>query len=230
MFDNLDLDSIAIEALRQTYTRFYTNFHTRRPTQAPKKFDNWDDLQLPTGACVHTINGIDTLIPPNSGLPDIDLPVIKNTTIPIYVLVNSKVAVEETKPFGVKDQFVYRPATILGSIGNLYQHHRRFKRILADSTISKMPQALSWVDYSPLVELQAMGVNHNYRKFDIILRTVIDKIAAIGSGVNHYILFPQGHKTFSRALLQRAYKELSNATTSMFNHDPSVFPLIHLLA
>lgn len=230
MFDNLDLDSIAIEALRQTYTRFYTNFHTRRPTQAPKKFDNWDDLQLPTGACVHTINGIDTLIPPNSGLPDIDLPVIKNTTIPIYVLVNSKVAVEETKPFGVKDQFVYRPATILGSIGNWYQHHRRFKRILADSTISKMPQALSWVDYSPLVELQAMGVNHNYRKFDIILRTVIDKIAAIGSGVNHYILFPQGHKTFSRALLQRAYKELSNATTSMFNHDPSVFPLIHLLA
>jgi hypothetical protein len=220
-------DHIALE--RMTIGRFYTAYNVRRASQAPTKFDSWSSMQLPVGCIFHSLNGWDKMDAPNGGLPDPTLPPLVNEKLPIYLKVNTSVATDHSGPFGVKESYSYRPNTLTPQISHFFQTHRKFHRILSDRTLGTMSGVLTWIDYSPLHEIKVSGTLHSYRKFDIIFRTMLDLISSIGPGKAHYILLPQSDHVFARALLQRSFKDLSTGTLNGFAHDPSIYPMIHLL-
>jgi hypothetical protein len=211
------------------YAKFDVTYNTRRSTQAPSKFDHLDGMQLPNGSILHTVNGFDTLVAPDGGLPDPNHPLLLNEKLPIYMAINIKPASDESQPFGVKETYNYRTATVLPLVSHFYQTHRRYRRLLSERTLASMTGALAWIDYSPLNEIKVNGTLHAYRKFDIIFRTILDKIVSVGAGPHHYILLPQSGEVFSRMALQRCFRELSSGTLNPLSHDPSIFPIIHLL-
>ncbi len=217
------------EANRLTYTRFYIDNSTRRASQAPNKIIEWAKLQLPTGSCLHTVNGLETLTAPNEGLPNIDYPLLKNEKNPIFLKINLYPSDETSKPFGVDETYSYRPSRVSSAVSTFYNTHKKFKRILSDRTIGKMPGILNWIDYSPLCEMKVSGVLHNYRKFDIIARTVLNTISKIGNNTHHFILIPQLNHVYSRAVLQRTFSDLSTSTLNAFNHDPSIYFVLQIL-
>ncbi len=223
-----DESNIALE--KGAYSRFYIGYNVRRPTQAPGKFDIWSKLQLPNQSVLHTLNGFDTLVPPSDGMPDPSLPVVLNEKFPIYLKINTQMGNEDSKPFGISENYIYRPNTLMPQITHFFQHHRRYHRILSDRTLASMQGVLTWIDYSPLNEARVNGTLNTYRKFDIIFRTILDNVVSIGNGKHHYILLPQGNQVFARALLQRAFRELSTGTLNPLMTDPSIFPVMHLLA
>jgi hypothetical protein len=214
---------------KMNYTRFATAYTVRRPSQAPTKFDRWDDFQFPNGSVVHTLNGFDTLEAPNNGLPDPLLPPMVNEKLPVFLMVVTKLPHEDTQPFGVSENYVYRPNLVASHVGHFFKEHRKFHRVLSDRTLRTMAGVLTWLDYSPLNEMRVNGTLHVYRKFDILFRTILDSIVNIGAGKHHYIVLPQGDHVFQRALVQRTFKDLSTNTLNAFLHDPSVFPLLHIL-
>ena len=214
---------------RISYARFYNTSNIRRPAQAGLKMDVWDTMQLPTGSILHTLNGLETLETSTGGLPNPTLPLVVNEKLPIYLKINTTVASADTVPFGVSETYTYRPNILSAQISHFYQTHRKFHRVLSDRTLGSMSGVLTWLDYSPLNELKVSGTLHAYRKFDIVFRTILDKIASIGPNGHHYIVLPQSHHVFARTILQRSFKELSTGTLNAFAHDPSIFPILHLL-
>ena len=215
---------------RMNYQRFYNTYVVRRPGQAPSKFDTWDQFLLPSGSVFHTLNGFDTLVAPNDGLPATDLPPIVHEKMQIMLLISSFMAVPSSYPFGVKETMVYRPNRISSLMNHFYQTHRHYNRILSPRTIGTFGNSvLTWLDYSPLNEARLTGTLHMYRKFDALFRTILNNICQIGDKTQHFIHLPQSGHVFGRPLLQRTYSELSNATLKALEHDPSIYPIIHVL-
>lgn len=220
-------DDFALE--RMNHSKFYLSYVTRRPSQAPNFFVDWTKLELPTQSTLHTLNGFDTLVPNGEGMPDATNPLVNNEKFPIFLKINSAVAHETSRPLAVSDSFIYRPNTLLASAAHFYQTHHHFRRIMSDRTIGSMQGVLTWVDYSPLNELKVNGSLNAYRKFDILFRTILDKVVEIGAEKHHYIALPQGDKVFGRPVLQRCFKELSVSTLTPLAEDPSIFPVLHIL-
>ena len=140
--------------------RFDVAYTVRRPAQAGLKYDEWDKIQLPTGSILHSLNGFETLVSPNHGLPDATLPVILNEKFPIYLKINTQLASEDSIPFGVRENYIYRPNVLTAQMAHFYQTHRRYHRVLSDRTLGTMAGALVWVDYSPLNEVKVNGTLH----------------------------------------------------------------------
>lgn len=214
---------------KMAYTRFYTANVVRRATQAPTKLDVFDKLQLPNGSVLHTLNGFDTLVSNNGGLPDTTNPLLTNEKFPIWLKLQRDLPSGSGYPFGVDENYIYRPNTLSPQISHFYQSHRQFHRIISDRTLGSLAGVLTWVDYSPLNEVKVNGTLHQYRKFDILFRTILNTVTAIGSGRHHYILIPQSGEVHARALLQRTFRELSTGTLNALLGDPSIFPVLHLL-
>lgn len=226
----LNDDFVALEANRLAYATFYTKHAIRRPTQAPNKLEPFDSLQLPNNSILHKMEGFDTLEPTSTqGLPNENNPLIINEKNPIYLDIATHVSDEHSKPFGVGDNFVYRPNKMAPLILKYYQHHRKFHRILSQRTIPTMSGVMAWIDYSPLNEMHVMGTLASYRKFDILFRTILNNVVKIGDSKHHFIVLPQSDHVYPRSILQRSFKELSTGTLNGFKHDPSIYPILHLL-
>lgn len=221
------LDEMGLE--KMNLAQFRNSYVVRRPTQAPGKYDIWSQLKLPTNAVLHTAQGFDTLTPVTGGLPDPMLPPVMNEKLAVFLKIHAQLAHDASVPFGVSEPVSYRPNKMMAAISHFYQQHRRYHRILSDRTLSTMSGVLTWVDYSPLMEVQTMGTLHAYRKFDVIFRTILDMICQIGADKQHFIVLPQGHSVYGRSVLKRAYSDLSTNTLSGFHEDPSIFPILHLL-
>jgi len=220
-------DTLGLERLG--YARFYNSFVTRRPNQAPTKMDNWNELVLPVQSVLHTLNGFDTLHPKNDGMPDPAIPLVTNEKSPVFLKIHTKMADETDFPFGVKESYIYRPATLLAAAAHYHTTYTQFRRILSDRVIGSIQGVLTWVDYSPLNEARVNGTMGIYRKFDILFRTILNNVVKIGSGKYHYIHLPQSGGVFGKPQLNRTFKELTNGSLNSLSHDPSIFPIIHLL-
>lgn len=222
-------DDLDLGQEKMNMGRFVAAYQTRRQSQAPTKINKLSEMQLPNNSVLHTLNGFDTLTAPNEGLPSPVNPLVANERFQVWLKIHSAVAGVESKPFGVKEAYIYRPAKLMPALTHFYQHNRRYHRILSDRTLGTMPGVLTWVDYSPLGELRVNGTMNVYRKFDVLFRTILDNVVKIGNQKNHYIVLPQSDKPVTRALLMRTFKELSNSTVKGLSHDPSIFPIIHLM-
>lgn len=214
---------------KMNLSRFEVLYNVRRATQAPTKIDAFNTMQLPTGSVLHTLSGLDTLQSPNGGMPDPTIPLVVNEKLQVWLKVNSRMAEEGALPFGVKENYIYRPNTLNSQIMHFHQTHRRYHRILSDSILRSMSGVLTWIDHSPLNEAKVNGTLQAYRKFDILFRTMLDMVVKIGAGKHHYILLPQGNQVFARTLLQRTFRELAVGSLSPLHHDPSIFPILHVL-
>lgn len=224
-----DEDFIALENSKITWNRFYTLEVVRRASLAPTKFSDWSKLQLPNNSVLHTLNGFDTLESPTDGLPDVSYPLLQNEKNVIYLKLATQISADTSKPLGVDENYIFRAAKMTASITHFFQKHRKFHRILSDRTLSSMAGVLTWVDYSPLNEAKVNGTLHEYRKFDILFRTILNSVSQIGNNKHHFILIPQSNEVYPRALLQRTFRDLSTSTLGAFKNDPSIYPILHVL-
>lgn len=224
---DLPIDNMALE--RMGYPRFAMAHTVRRASQAPNKVDVYSGLQLPTQSVLHTLNGFDTLHSVDEGMPDPNIPLVTNEQSPVWLYIHTNMADEHGIPFGVKENYIYRRNTLMAGVSHFYQHHKQFRRIMSDRTIPTLQGVLTWVDYSPLNAAKVNGTLGVYRKFDILFRTILDKVIEIGNGRHHYILLPQSNMVFGKPQLMRSFKELTTGSLNGFLKDPSIFPIIHLM-
>lgn len=220
-------DQLGLEKL--TYSRFYNAFVVMRPSQAPTKFDDWNAIQLPNDSILHTVNGFDTLVSPNNGMPNPNLTLTVNEKLPVFLKIAATPSDDHSTPFGVKETYNYRASKVLSGLNHFFHENRRYHMIRSDRTLSSMTGVLTWIDYSPLNEIVVNGTLHGYRKFDILFRTILNMVLQLGTGKHHYILLPQGNQIFSRAQLVRSFSELTTSSLNPLMTDPSIYPMLHLL-
>lgn len=214
---------------KMQYGAFTTKFIAHRLGQFGDFYPDVSDMTLPLGSVLHTVRNLTSLSDLDSVVPETDYPVVLRETVPVYLDIHKACAEKETRPLGVDETMRYMPMRYYQDAVSFFKKNLRIHRLLTPSRISMLGASLIWTDYSILKKISLTGTFSYYRKFDIIFRTILDRITEIGPGKHHYIWVPQGDALYSKALARKAAEHLW--TDSVPDRgDASLFVLVHLFS
>ena len=220
-------DMLGLE--KMNYDAFVMKSTVRRPSQVPSFSVPFDTLTLPNNSVLHTFSNQGTMEAPVTLNVGIDSPLIKNEKWPIFLWLSREMAGETSRPLPVTDSHIFRQSIYNGQISAFYQTHRHIHRLMSLRNLGNMTGNLLWFDYTPLQGMVVTGTYHIYRKWDMILRTILDRAVSIGTDKHHFIHFPQGDQLFSRGQMIRAYSKIWKDTFP-YEEDATIYPVLHLLA
>ena len=214
---------------KMPYGAFNTKYVTRRLGQFGDFYPEVRGMTLPLGSMLHTIRNFTSLSDLDSVVPEVDYPVVTNETVPVYLDIHRDSAHKDSEPFGVAETMRYMPQRYYPQAVSFFKANFRIHRLLTPSRIGMLGSALIWTDYSILKKLDVVGTFAYYRKFDVIFRSILDRIAQVGTDRHHYIWVPQGDASYSKALARKAAEHLW--TDSVPDRgDASLYVLIHLFS
>lgn len=199
-----------------------------RASMIPGRLTALADLELPDKSSLHTITGFLNL---NEGddtiAPDIEFPLVKNERWPIYFKAVLLMATTDSMPLPLTDKFQYNGTKYTSLVGRFYTQHRKFHRVMSVAAVNMLKNALIWFDYKALINARVTGTLAQYRKFDAILRTILDNVATANDR-HHYIAIPLTNTPVTPSIIEPAFSEIKQSTVRIHN-DPSFDFLIHLL-
>lgn len=222
------MTDITFSTEKMTYPSFYRKYVAYRQSQVGMMFLNFKDIFLPNDSVLHTVNHF--LTPDYSAdiNPDVNLPMLKNETWKIYFKHQTTPAGPESTPFPVNERYTYPIGKYLSGISHFYSEYKYLHRVLADVALEKQGSLLVYYDYSALHRLNIAGRMREYRGFDVILRTILDKITHINPIKHNYLFIPLSNIVYNRQMYIRAFSALSQQNLRN-PQDPSYFFLVHLL-
>lgn len=223
-----DADTVVLSNEAMQYSTFSKQFTIWRKGQVGENFvdPSSERFQFPNNSLIHQVsNYLDAN--DTSTQTSVTFPAYLHERFKIYLKHVVDQADESSQPLANIDRVVYRKGSLTASIMSFFRENRSVHRILSESTISKMVSQLVIFDYTMLKTMLPQGRLIQYRKYDIILRTILDKVATQPSK-HHFILFPLSNKIYKRTDFIRAFSQL-NLTSLKFKDDTSFYSLIHFL-
>mgnify|MGYP001164218916 CR=1 FL=1 len=210
------------------YGVFTRNDVAYRASLIPGRLTDLTDLELPDKSSLHTVTGfLDMGEGDDTIAPDIEFPLVKNERWPIYFKAVLLMATTDSTPIPLTDRFQYNGTKYTSLVGRFYTQNRAFHRVMSVSAVNMLKNALIWFDYKALINAKVTGTLSQYRKFDAILRTMLDNISSARER-HHYIAIPLSPTPVTPSLIEPAFKEIKQGTVRVHN-DPSFDFLIHLL-
>lgn len=226
MFDHIH-PNFSME--KMPYGTFYNKYVTRRLGQFGEFYPDMTGMTLPVNSALHTIRNFTSLSDLDSVVPETDYPVVRNETISVYLDIHKECADKQSQPLGVGETMRFRPMQYFPQAISFFKSNLRIRRILVPSRVKALDSAMIWTDYSILKKIGLTGSFGYYRKFDIIFRTILDRIVEIGPSKHHYIWVPQGDAQYSKSLARKAAEQLWTDTVPD-RGDASLYVLVHLFS
>ena len=219
----------SMSAEKMPYGAFVTQYVAQRLGRFGEFYPDVDHMTLPVGSVLHTLRNFTSLSDLDSVIPETNYPAIQRETLPVYLDIHRAKAEPTSLPFGVDETMRYQPDRYYPQAVSFFKTNHRIHRLLTPSRIGMLGSALVWTDYSVLKKISLMGTFAYYRKFDVIFRTILDRIAQIGTEKHHYLWIPQGDAAYPKSL---AYKAAAHLWTDSVpdRGDASLFVLIHLFS
>lgn len=216
---------------RMNYTTFRRKFEAMRPSAIPHMILDLRNakLELPDSSSIHTVRGF-LEYPTELGeiTPDTTNPFFEHEEWRKFLHIETAIANVESRPFPVTDRFVYQPGQFRGIIQHYFTQQREFYRTMDDVTVDKARNILACHEYAPLLRINIRGVLTPYRKFDILLRSILNKVVSTTAPRYHFIEIPLSDKLYTRNDFMKTALRITQATLRG-NTDPSYYFLIHLI-
>lgn len=210
------------------FTRTYTEF---KLASIPSKYADLNDpkLQLPTASTLHQVTQFLQVHCPGLATPDLSSVFIKNETWKVYVKAIFDLPDSDTQPLPFADRYTFTTGRLRAEFNTFINDKSHgVHRILSDRSVDNIREALVVADYAPLhgVQLQNTRMG-DYRKFDLIFRTMLDAACNQAPNRHHFIHIPLSGVTYSKS---RYYPGFSRLDIQQVNDikDPSFYFLIHL--
>jgi hypothetical protein len=184
-------------------------------------------LQLPNNSVLHML---DHLLEPDdiSVILDVNNPLIKNETFQMYLDHFYTIPSEDDPLFPVTDTYRFLQSRVVNQTRAFFKTHPKLKRMPSIKGTLLRTTTLSIFNCDPLFKLYVTGRMVAYRKFDIVLRSVLKNISTI-EGKHNYLYIPLSTNIYNKPQFQRAFKVL-DTTSVRFTNDMSFFFLVHFLA
>lgn len=222
---------VEISLERGVWSTFEKKETAYRASQIPGKLVVFSEVELPDLSTLHTVTGfLDLVHPPKDQvMPDLSLPPIANERWPVYFRSWTMYAGQDATPFPVLDKLPYTGARYIPLINKIYANNRRIHRLMAESALSQMKNALLCFDYAPLLQARLPGGTlSEYRKFDALFRTILDKIVDSNDSRHHFLTLPMSMTPYSTSFIEPSFSQIT-ASTIKAHTDPSFFFLVHLI-
>lgn len=215
---------------KMNFSLFQRHFVSYRLSQIPNLILNLSDskFQLPDRSSLHVVNHFLDHDPAAGIEPDLTNPLIQNETWRKFLKFELSVSGPDTTPYPVADRYTYMPGRYRGMIPHFFNQHKEVHNIISDDMIDKAPNILAIHEYSALLKMQVTGRLHDYRKFDILMRTILNKIANTNYPRYHFIMLPLSDTLYKRSDYLQAFSRIDQS--SLRNRtDFSFFLEVHLL-
>lgn len=216
---------------RMNYTTFRRKYEAMRPSSIPHMVLDLRNakLELPDSSSIHTIR--DFLSYPEQLTeitPDMNNPFFEHEEWRKFLHIETGIATAESRPFPVTDRFTYQPGQFRGIIQHFFTQQRDFYRTMDDLTVDKSHNILACHEYAPLLHTRVQGVMTPYRRFEIVLRSILNKIVSTQAPRYHFIEIPLSGAMYTRNDFTKTTLRISQSTLKG-NQDPSYYFLIHLI-
>ncbi len=185
-------------------------------------------IQLPNTSTLHTVNHFLSPSPTDSIDPDINNPLVQHEQWMIFFQHVLSVPDADSLPFPVHDQYMLTLGKARSHIVTFFQEHKNIHRMSSPAALEKSKNALLWYDYAALQKLRVTGKFAEYRRFDIILRSILDRAASPVSNRYQFIEIPLSDRLYTRAQMIPSFRKL-DSTIMRIKTDQSFFFEIHLL-
>lgn len=209
-----------------SYATFRQSEVTYKQGQIGSKIIDYSTLQLPTNSCLHVCdNYLES--PAKSIFPNLENPFIKNEQYHLFMDFVLTIPSKTDTLFPITDTFKYRPFTYNTEIRKFYTSHRNIKKFTSRKAVLSQTSALPIINYGVLSTSVFYGTFVYYRKFDLLLRTILSNVVSI-EGKHQYLQMEISKTLYRKMQFQQTFDKISYQTVRIKN-DPSFYLLIHLI-
>ena len=211
------------------YSYFFQHYVTSRLSQMPFRIIDIADVRLPTNSVLHLV---DRLLEPDTYqiAPDLEAPLIKNESFVVQMKFITEIPADDDPLFPVTERYRFQLARINSQINNFFQHHMTVRPIRSSpQKVLAQSNNLVVFNYNPLRSVILNGAvrNADYRRFDLLLRSMLHQVAQIDN--RHQVIhIPLSSHVYTQRQLTPCFHKL-DVSTLRIHDDPSYFFLIHLL-
>ena len=224
--------SVGVE--RMMFAPFYKKFFNFKNAHISNRFTPLpSDIQLPMNSCIHVLNnfyneerGLLT-----TDLPDLNNPFINNETYRKFIYHVKEPNIKNPDlPIYLPDQrYIFRNIM-------LDQNLRKFRTEYGDKirplytldAIPTQPTTLTIINHNPLFRVRVRELLPQYKRFLVILGSILNIAAQIPDEKTQYILFPLGPHIYFKDMFKLAEKEIK-PTTIKVKTDFHYFLMMHWL-
>jgi len=208
-----------------TYSTFRQQEVSWRQSAIASKLITYTDLQLPTNSVLHIVDKLlDTVV--HSIIPDVTNPFIKNESLAVW-LTTLLVIPGKDAVFPIDESYRFRPSSFNQELRKFVTDHKQIKRALTVESIVHRSNILPVVNYNAILTPIVTGTFAYYRRFDILLRTILNTMVGI-EGKQQYLQIPLSRTVYSKNQFLITADAISYLTVRI-KTDPSFFFLIHLI-
>mgnify|MGYP001284760803 CR=1 FL=1 len=213
-------------------TSFIRDFSLYRASQIPSHYIDLTDpkLQLPNMSTLHQITGflnLEELIA--TFTPDLTSPFITHEVWRKYLTACFDVSDTDAQPFPVDERYTFRIGRMRSQFVNFVNEEKSVHRVISERSVEAYKDALIICDYAPLKAVYLQNTRFaSYRKFDLIFRTLLNKVLQSSPQRSQFIHIPLSDRAYSRSQYRFGFSRLDTLNVNRYN-DPSFFFLIHLL-
>ena len=225
-------DDLEISLEKSLYASFRREHLTFRINHIGSRFlrRDSDTLQLPVGSVLHVVDQLIADIP--SLYPDMNNPFIRNEELLVYMDTLLDLPGLDS-PFAVPEDIRYRfvSAAFRPKILRFLKSRKDVRRMVDRDAVLGRKRVLSVINCNPLLQITTYGKMKAYKRFDLVLRGILDNIVRIDTGHPeklHFLDVPVTTDVYTKVRYMKAFKEMTPITLKKTD-DFGFFFLVHLL-
>ena len=221
-------DQISLE--KMNLSSFTRQFVVSRKSEIPSMVIQLDDphLQLPDVSSLHTTRGfLEYPTEITDITPDLDNPLYQHERLRKYLYFQTEIPTSKSRPYPVVDRYQFMPAQLRGLINHFFSTNSEFHRTIDPMIVDKSQSLLACYEYGPILRTIVRGQLWDYRKFDILMRTILTTIVETKFPRHHFIEIPVSSTLYTQS---EYVKPLQKVTASTLKNilDPSFYFMLHL--
>ena len=225
---------ISIGEERMMFGPFYKKYFNFKNAHISNRFTQLpSDIQLPMNSCIHVLNNLYNeergLL--TTDLPDLDNPFINNETYRKFIYHVKEPNINNPDlPIYLPDQkYIFRNMM-------LDQNLRKFRTTYGDKirplydlkALPTQSSTLTIINHNPLFRVRVRELLPQYKRFLVILGTILNTASLVPDEKTQYILFPLGPHVYFKDMFKLAEKEIK-PTTIKVKTDFHYFLMMHWL-
>lgn len=222
--DNIIFDDAALEKMQ--YDNFVRNSTVFRMSQLGKFSIEYANLVLPNFSVVHTVGNFQDMGNP-SITPNIHAPYLENEQHLKYLQFATTPAGKATVPLATADSYTFPQARYISAARAFFARNKTLRQVISLDAIAERSNTLIDIEYNPILRAVIKGSMITWRRFDLLLRTVLNNAAQIPRR-NHFIHIPVSNHVYQRARIEAAIRRQNTGTVNI-QDDFTFAAMVHLL-